>query len=134
MLQATELVGRIESPRYVEFNAELCAHSCIVDWTLKLPRHHTAAISPDGDHVRIDPGVCECLAGFARPFVRNRAITYANPLYLCIARAAVDAFSAAGGGAPALLLYEKQQATIFFLARGTGVDLMKNHSSSTSRR
>ncbi len=118
MLQATELVGEFEKPRYVEFTAELCAHSRNrrTGCSNCLDICPTGAISPDGDHVRIDPGVCEG-CGLCSSVCPTGAITYANPAgrdLVRIARAAVDAFSAAGGGAPALLLYEKPHGEPIF--------------------
>ncbi len=60
VLKARDLVGSFDKPKYVNFSAELCVHS-----RSKLAGCHrcldlcpTGAITPDGDHVKIDAGVC----------------------------------------------------------------------------
>jgi ferredoxin len=60
LFTASHLVGEFDKPRYVDFQADLCAHSRsrITGCTRCLEVCPTGAISPDGDHVRIDPHVC----------------------------------------------------------------------------
>ena len=56
VLRARDLVGTFDKPRYVEFKADLCAHSRskIVGCRRCLDLCPTGAITPDGDHVAID--------------------------------------------------------------------------------
>ncbi|MDB5609913.1 MAG: ferredoxin [Bradyrhizobium sp.] len=60
VLKARDLVGSFDKPKYINFTAELCAHS-----RSKLTGCHrcldlcpTSAITPDGDHVRISAEIC----------------------------------------------------------------------------
>ena len=61
VLKARDLVGGFDKPRYVTFTPELCAHSRskIVGCHRCLDLCPTGAIVPAGDHVAIDPNVCE---------------------------------------------------------------------------
>jgi ferredoxin len=60
LFEASHLVGEFDKPRFVEFRAELCAHSRsrITGCTRCLDVCPTGAISPAGDHVAIDPYIC----------------------------------------------------------------------------
>jgi ferredoxin len=60
VLKARDLVGTFEKPRYITFNATLCAHSRsgVTGCTRCLDLCPTGAITPAGDHVAIDPNIC----------------------------------------------------------------------------
>jgi ferredoxin len=60
LFDASHLVGEFDKPRFVDFHAELCAHSRsrITGCTRCLEVCPTGAISPAGNHVAIDPYVC----------------------------------------------------------------------------
>jgi ferredoxin len=60
VLKARDLVGAFDKPRYVTFDATLCAHSRsqIVGCTRCLDLCPTGAIVPAGDHVTIDAHIC----------------------------------------------------------------------------
>jgi ferredoxin len=60
MLKARDLIGSFEKPRYITFSDSLCAHSRskIVGCRRCLDLCPTGAITPDGDHVRIDSAIC----------------------------------------------------------------------------
>ncbi|WP_079573277.1 4Fe-4S binding protein [Bradyrhizobium erythrophlei] len=60
VLRARDLVGTFEKPRYVAFEAGLCAHSRsqITGCTRCLGLCPTGAITPAGDHVAIDANIC----------------------------------------------------------------------------
>ena len=60
VLKARDLVGTFEKPRYVAFDADLCAHSRsrIVGCTRCLDLCPAGAISPAGDHVTISAEIC----------------------------------------------------------------------------
>src|SRR6185436_13600228 len=60
VLQARDLVGTFEKPRYIAFTEDLCAHSRsrIVGCTRCLDLCPTGAITPAGNHVAIDPNIC----------------------------------------------------------------------------
>jgi len=60
IFEATQLVGEFDKPRYIKFDAGLCAHSrsTIVGCTRCLDLCPTGAIEPAGDSVAIDPEIC----------------------------------------------------------------------------
>jgi ferredoxin len=60
VLKARDLVGTFEKPRYITFDAKLCAHSRsgVTGCTRCLDLCPAGAIAPAGDHVAIDPNIC----------------------------------------------------------------------------
>ena len=60
VLQARDLTGSFEKPRYIAYDDTLCAHSRsgIVGCTRCLNLCPTSAITPAGDHVAVDANVC----------------------------------------------------------------------------
>jgi ferredoxin len=60
VLKARNLTGAFEKPRYLSFDASLCAHSRsnIVGCRRCLDLCPAGAIQPAGDHVAIDPNIC----------------------------------------------------------------------------
>lgn len=60
LFEAADLIGSFEKPIYVNFHAELCAHSRSkkTGCTRCLDVCPTGAIAPAGDHVAIDPYIC----------------------------------------------------------------------------
>lgn len=60
VLKARDLTGSFDKPRYINLNEGLCAHSRskIVGCRRCLDLCPTGAISPNGDHVVIDPQIC----------------------------------------------------------------------------
>jgi len=80
VLKARDLVGSFDKPKYVNFTADICVHSRsrLTGCHRCLDLCPTGAITPDGDHVRINAEVCagcgQCAA--ACP---TGAATYALP-------------------------------------------------------
>jgi ferredoxin len=108
LIEAVQLVGTFEKPLYVGLDPLLCAHSRAGQTGCHkcLDICPTSAISPDGDHVVIDPMVCagcgECSA-----VCPSGAITYeAPPLASLLRRIETLAriYRKAGGEAPRLLV------------------------------
>lgn len=109
--RAGTMVGTFDKPVYIDFGADLCAHSRngITGCTRCLSLCPTGAIMPDGDSVAIDTAICagcgQCAA--ACP---TGAAAYAMPDVSTVAaqlRAALRAWRDAGGtSAPALLLHD----------------------------
>jgi ferredoxin len=108
--EASGLVGTFDKPRFVTFTADLCAHSRnkITGCTRCLDLCPTGAITPDGDHVAIDPAVCagcgQCAA--ACP---TGAAAYALPpvdALLRRLRALLTTYAAAGGSGAVLLIHD----------------------------
>jgi len=60
VLKARDLVGTFDKPKYINFTAELCAHSRsnITGRHRFLDLCPTGAITPDGDHVKISAEIC----------------------------------------------------------------------------
>jgi ferredoxin len=123
VLRARDLVGSFDKPKYVNFTAEICVHS-----RSKLTGCHrcldlcpSGAITPDGDHVKINAEVCggcgQCAA--ACP---TGAATYALPpadTLLHKLRAMLLTYREAGGANAVVLFHDGQHgsALIDALAR-----------------
>lgn len=123
MLEITNLVGEFEKPRYVAFDAGICAHarSQKVGCTNCLDNCPTGAITPAGDHVAIDPAVCGG-CGNCSAVCPTGAVSYAYPrLEDLIGRAnvLVGTYLRAGGKRPIVLLHDEKHggALISALAR-----------------
>jgi ferredoxin len=115
VLKARDLVGTFEKPRYVAFDAALCAHSRsqIVGCTRCLDLCPTAAITPAGDHVAINASICagcgQCAA--ACP---TGAASYAVPpedVLMRKLRAMLLAYREAGGERPIVLVHDDSHGT-----------------------
>jgi ferredoxin len=110
VLKARDLVGSFEKPRYVSYDATLCAHSRsqVIGCTRCLDLCPTSAITPDGDHVAIDANICagcgQCAA--ACP---TGAASYALPsedVLLRKLRAMLMAYREAGGEQAVVLVQD----------------------------
>jgi len=110
VLEARDLVGEFDTPRYITFTDNLCAHSRskIVGCHRCLDLCPTGAITPSGDHVTIDPYVCagcgQCAA--ACP---TGAAAYALPpadALLRKLRVLLTTYRDAGGVRPVLLFHD----------------------------
>ena len=110
VLSARDLIGSFEKPRYITYDATLCAHSRskLVGCTRCLDLCPTAAITPAGDHVAIDANVCagcgQCAA--ACP---TGAASYAVPsedVLMRKLRAMLLAYREAGGEQPIVLVHD----------------------------
>jgi ferredoxin len=110
ILQASQLIGTFEKPLYVATEPLLCAHSRAeqTGCTKCLDLCPTGAISPDGDHVTIDPMICAgCGACSAR--CPSGAITYDAPPPDMIFRrlhTLASTYRKSGGDAPRLLVHD----------------------------
>jgi ferredoxin len=110
LVEAQQLVGEFEKPRYVDFRAELCAHSRSrrIGCTRCLDVCPTGAITPAGDHVVIDPGVCAG-CGACAGVCPTGAASYAAPpadSLLERLRVLLSRYRSAGGGEAVLLIHE----------------------------
>src|SRR5215468_6226234 len=110
VLKARDLVGTFDKPQYINFAAELCAHSRSKQTGCHrcLDLCPTGAIVPNGDHVKISAEICagcgQCAA--ACP---TSAASYALPpadTLLHKLRAMLQAYHQAGGERPVLLLHD----------------------------
>jgi ferredoxin len=110
VLQARDLTGSFEKPRYIAYDDTLCAHSRsgIVGCTRCLNLCPTSAITPAGDHVAVDANVCagcgQCAA--ACP---TGAASYALPpedALMRKLRAMLIAYREAGGTQAVVLVHD----------------------------
>ena len=123
VLRARDLVGSFDKPRYITFDAELCAHSRsrIVGCHQCLDLCPASAISPDGDHVAIDEKICAG-CGQCAAVCPTGAPRYALPptdALLRKLRTLLTVYSDAGGISPVLLFHDEAHggALIEALAR-----------------
>jgi ferredoxin len=112
VLKARDLTGTFDKPRYITFAEDLCAHSRskIVGCRRCLDLCPTGAISPNGDHVAIDPQICagcgQCAA--ACP---TGAAAYALPpsdALLNKLRALLGAYREAGGKHAVVMFHDAE--------------------------
>ncbi len=112
MFDIADLVGEFEKPKYIAFDAGICAHarSGLVGCTNCLDVCPLGAITPAGDSVQIDPAVCggcgNCAsvcptgaAGYALPF-GNDLVARMQIL--------IDTYCNAGGQRPILLAHDEK--------------------------
>jgi ferredoxin len=111
VLKARDLTGVFDKPRYIQFTEDLCAHSRsrIVGCRRCLDLCPTGAISPAGDHVAIDAGICagcgQCAAACptgAAAYALPPADSLMRRLRLLLAT-----YREAGGKQPILLLHDE---------------------------
>ena len=124
VMKARDLVGTFDKPRYVNFSADLCAHSRSkrIGCSRCLDLCPTGAITPDGDHVAIDAHVCAG-CGQCAAVCPTGAAAYALPPAATLMRrlrSLLATYRAAGGTQPVLLLHDNAHGMplIDALARG----------------
>ena len=115
VLKARDLTGTFDKPRYITFAEDLCAHSRsrIVGCHRCLDLCPAGAITPNGDHVSIDPKICagcgQCAA--ACP---TGAASYALPpadALMRKLRVLLSTYREAGGSNPIVLLHDEAHGT-----------------------
>ena len=123
VLQARDLVGTFEKPRYITFDDALCAHSRsrIIGCTRCLDLCPTGAITPAGNHVTIDAQICAG-CGQCAAVCPTGAASYALPpadALMRKLRTLLTTYREAGGQRPVLLLHDEPHggALIDALAR-----------------
>jgi ferredoxin len=123
VLEARDLVGTFDKPRYVTFAEHLCAHSRsrIVGCSRCLDLCPTGAIAPAGDHVAIDAAVCAG-CGQCAAVCPTGAASYALPpadALMRKLRTLLSVYREAGGDAPVVLMHDDEHggALIDALAR-----------------
>lgn len=111
LFDLTDMIGEFEKPRYVDFKADLCAHSRSqkTGCTRCLDVCPAAAIQPDGDVVAIDPFLCGGCGG-CNAVCPTGAAAYAYPPAPAVLerlRTLLGTYKRAGGEAPVLLVHDE---------------------------
>jgi ferredoxin len=110
IFEIADMVGEFEKPLYIRYDAQICAHarSRKTGCTRCLDVCPVSAISPDGDHVAIDPRICAG-CGSCASVCPTGAASYQLPagegLFQRL-RELLGAYLKAGGQAPVLLLHD----------------------------
>jgi ferredoxin len=111
ILQARDLRGKFDKPRYISFAEELCAHSRsgIVGCRRCLDLCPTGAIQPAGNHVVIDEKICAGCGQCAAACPTGAASYMLPPVDALIRkiRTMLMAYREAGGSDPVLLLHDE---------------------------
>ena len=116
------MVGEFEKPKFFNYKASICAHSRAEKpgCTQCLDVCSTAAITADGDHVKVEPHLCMGCGGCAT-VCPSGALTYAYPSVPELGqriRTLLAVYAAAGGRDACLLLHAAEgRAAIAQLAR-----------------
>lgn len=106
----TDMIGEFEKPRYVDYDAGICAHSSsqITGCTKCLDVCPTGAIEPNGDKVKYDPYVCAG-CGLCAVVCPTGAAKYSLPAGDSISdrlRTVIGTYTKAGGETPVLLVHD----------------------------
>ncbi len=112
LFELVEMVGEFEKPRYVRFDAAICAYSRsrVTGCTRCLDVCPTGAITPAGDHVAIDDYVCAG-CGSCASVCPTGASTYDLPPQATVferLRTLLSTYAKAGGENPVLLVHDGQ--------------------------
>jgi ferredoxin len=124
LFDAAQLVGTFEKPLHIRFDEALCAHSRAgrTGCTRCLDLCPTGAIMPDGDTVRIDPNICAG-CGACHAVCPSGAAASEDPPVAHLfrrMRTMAEAFAAAGGKSPRLLVHDDHGAEMIRLAARFG--------------
>ncbi len=110
VLKARDLVGTFDKPRYIDFTADICAHSRsrIVGCNRCLDLCPAGAITPAGNHVAIDAHICAG-CGQCAAVCPTGAASYALPpadTLMRRLRALLTTYREAGGALPVVLVHD----------------------------
>lgn len=121
--QLAQMVGEFEKPRFFAYNEKICAHSrsSKTGCTNCLDVCSTAAIAPDGDHIKVDAHLCMGCGGCAT-VCPSGALTHVYPGVADIGarlKRLLTVYTQAGGKDACLLLHDAgdSRALIAKLAR-----------------
>ncbi|MGC9370451.1 MAG: 4Fe-4S binding protein [Paracoccaceae bacterium] len=133
VFEAAQMVGTFEKTLHLTLEEHLCAHSRAgqVGCTRCLDICPTGAISPDGEHVTVDPMICAG-CGACSSLCPSGAIKYdAPPVAHLITRirTLAEAYRGAGGASPRLLVHDQEHGAEMIalsarFGRGLPVDVI----------
>ena len=111
MFEISDMVGEFEKPLYVDFDADICAHSRNgkVGCRNCLDVCPTGAIQPNGDYITIDPAICGG-CGMCSSDCPTGAVSYDLPRrddLIKRIQILLTTYAGAGGKSPALLLHDQ---------------------------
>ena len=106
----TDMIGEFEKPRYIDYDAGICAHSRsrITGCNKCLDICPTGAITPNGDQVKYDPYICAG-CGLCAVVCPTGAAKYTLPAGDGLAdrlRAMLGTYLKAGGETPVILVHD----------------------------
>lgn len=110
LFDLSDLVGEFEKPRYVAYDASICAHSRsrVTGCTRCLDVCPASAITPDGDGVKFDPFLCGGCGG-CNSVCPTGAASYAMPAASALfdrLRTLLTTYFKAGGEKPVLFVHD----------------------------
>ena len=123
LFDVADMVGEFEKPRYIKFDADLCAHSrsMKIGCTRCLDVCPVSAIRSDGDHVAIDPYACGGCGGCNSVCPTGAARYDMPPADVLMKRLStlLSTYLKAGGENPVLLIHDGRhgEAMIAAMAR-----------------
>lgn len=111
LFEISDMVGDFEKPRYISYDASICAHSRsgLVGCTNCLDVCPVGAITPAGDTVDIDPSICGG-CGNCASVCPTGAASYGMPQrgdMLARLDAALSTYETAGGARPVVVLADE---------------------------
>lgn len=112
MFEISDLVGEFEKPRYIAYDASICAHarSGKVGCTNCLDVCPLGAITPDGDNVHVDAAVCGGCGNCAAACPTG-AVSYTVPRRADLVsrmNIMLDTYRGAGGARPRLMVHDEK--------------------------
>ncbi len=111
MFEISDMVGEFEKPLYVTYNADICAHSRsgLTGCSNCLDNCPMSAITPQGDGVEIDTGICGG-CGSCSATCPTGAVSYAFPErgdLISRIQILAETYANAGGKNPVLLIHDE---------------------------
>ena len=112
LFDLADMVGEFEKPRYVQYDADICAHGSAgaVGCSKCIDICPAGAVQPDGEKVRFDPYRCAGCGG-CTSLCPTGAASYALPgatHLLNRLRTLLSAYAGAGGRNPVLLVHDTE--------------------------